>query len=94
MLLAVFQTEPHISVTAATLIGIVTIALGVAANVVVANRNSGKFEGKVTAYFESVGRDIERIDEEQTSQWRVISDHTEKISELRGRLNASKGHHG
>jgi hypothetical protein len=93
--------EPHISMTAATLIGVATIVGGVIANIVTANRNSGKFEGIVNTKLENMNSNIDRhedhlevIDKEQENQWRKMASIDKDVAVVKAQLQyKSKGAH-
>lgn len=74
-----------------TLAGIAVAAIG---NAIVTSRASGKTEGIIRTEIAGHKERIDKIEEEQDSQWSAINKHTADIGYLQGKTNGKARHAG
>lgn len=72
---------------------LITGAIAVIANLVISARTSGKTEGAIREALKSHTDRLDRLDEDQQSQWSKIGEHTADIGYLKGRLNGGAKAH-
>jgi hypothetical protein len=106
MLALLFQGEPTISVSTATMIGIVAVAASIATSYIASTKASAKFQGEVIATFKAIresadirfeahAEDIDDLKESDQRIWKEVNKNGNDIAEVKGRLGRlGRAHNG
>lgn len=82
--------ESTVSLSAATIIGVLTIAGSVVANWLTSRAAAARFEGSIGARIDATDKNIERIEGEQRDQWTSINRNGADIARVEGAMNAHR----